>query len=272
MYARNLFRNAYNFSISFGSDINNSFEDAVEGLIKALNSYDLTSPQPFPGYYPFYVYAAMQRNYEKIDTVYEIPNHHYQEMFSFLTTYKVLIEKHGINNFLDYVPERKLTELKENNFIVYNYLRNSYEYDFNNILYDAKIEELALYKALQDALDVLLNTLPEREKEILKLRHGIVDGNELTLEELGQIYGLTRERIRQIESKALKRLRHPRRLNYLYGFYELKENLQYSSETGEFSKLLTRELMFDDIFTKIEILNTNKKNVSEQNEFSDMTQ
>jgi len=96
MYARNLFRSAYNFAISFGSDINNSFEDAVEGLIKALNSYDLTSPQPFPGYYPFYVYAAMQRNYEKLNTTYEIPNHHYQDMFSFLTTYKVLIEKHGI--------------------------------------------------------------------------------------------------------------------------------------------------------------------------------
>lgn len=84
------------------------------------------------------------------------------------------------------------------------------------------------------------------------------------------IYGLTRERIRQIESKALKRLRHPRRLNYLYGFYELKENLQYSSETGEFSKLLTSKLMVDDIFIRIDLLKSSEKMTLEQNEFSEM--
>jgi hypothetical protein len=82
------------------------------------------------------------------------------------------------------------------------------------------------------------------------------------------IYGLTRERIRQIESKALKRLRHPRRLNYLYGFYKLKENLQYSSETGEFSKLLTSKLMVDDIFTRIGLLKSSEKITLEQNDFS----
>ena len=253
MYSRNLFRSAYNFSISFGSDINNSFEDAIEGLIKALNSYDLTSPQPFPGYYPFYVYASMQRNYEKIDSTYEIPNHHYQEMFSFLTTYKEIIEKHGIHKLFDY-------------------LRNSYEYDFNQILYYPKIEELNIYNDLRDSLDTLLNTLPEREKEIIKLRYGLIDGKELTLEELGKIFGVTRERIRQIESKALKRLRHPRRLNFLYGFYELKTELLYSVESGEFTSSLSRELMLDDIFTRIELLDTNGKNLFEQNEFSDMSQ
>lgn len=130
---------------------------------------------------------------------------------------------------------------------------------------------MAIYENLKNAIDVL-NTLPEREKEILKLRHGIVDGNELTLEELGQIYGLTRERIRQIESKAIKRLRHPRRLNDLYGFYELKENLQYSSETGEFSKLLISKLMVDDIFTRIDLLKSSEKMTLEQNEFSEISQ
>lgn len=272
MYSRNLFRSAYNFSISFGSDINNSFEDAIEGLIKALNSYDLTSPQPFPGYYPFYVYASMQRNYIKIDSTYEIPNHHYQEMFSFLTTYKEIIEKHGIHKLFDYVPERKLAELKEKNYIIYNYLRNSYEYDFNQILYYPKIEELNIYNALRDSLDTLLNTLPEREKEIIKLRYGLIDGKELTLEELGKFFGVTRERIRQIESKALKRLRHPRRLNFLYGFFELKTESLYSVESGEFTSSLSRELMLDDIFTRIELLDTNGKNLFEQNEFSDMSQ
>lgn len=255
MYARNLFRSAYNFAISFGSDINNSFDDAVEGLIKALNSYDLTSPQPFPGYYPFYVYAAMQRNYEKLNTAYEIPNHHYQDMFSFLTAYKELIEKHGIHNLFTYVPERKLKELKEKNLSVYEYLHRNSEFDFNDILYYAKIEEIAIYESLKNALDQIFTTLPEREKTILKLRHGLVDGNEYTLEEVGQIYGLTRERIRQIEFKALRRLRHPRRLDYLNGFYESKNHLV---------------LMLDDIFTRIDFLRSNDKRYFDENEFSDM--
>ena len=94
----------------------------------------------------------------------------------------------------------------------------------------------------------------------------------MTLEELGKIFGVTRERIRQIESKALKRLRHPRRLNFLYGFYELKTELLYSVESGEFTSSLSRELMLDDIFTRIELLDTNGKNLFEQNEFSDMSQ
>lgn len=255
MYARNLFRSAYNFAISFGSDINNSFDDAVEGLIKALNSYDLTSPQPFPGYYPFYVYAAMQRNYEKLNTAYEIPNHHYQDMFSFLTAYKELIEKHGIHNLFTYVPERKLKELKEKNLSVYEYLHRNSEFDFNDLLYYAKIEEIAIYESLKNALDHIFTTLPEREKTILKLRHGLVDGNEYTLEEVGQIYGLTRERIRQIEFKALRRLRHPRRLDYLNGFYESKNHLV---------------LMLDDIFTRIDFLRSNDKRYFDENEFSDM--
>ena len=272
MYSRNLFRSAYNFSISFGSDINNSFEDAVEGLIKALNSYDITSPQPFPGYYPYYVYAAMQRNYEKNNAVYEIPNHHYQELFQFLTPNKSLIEKYGINNFLDYVPERKLIEFKEKNLYAYEYLQPLIALDFNRISYDDKIPEKASYESLRKLLNKLLDTLPQREHEILSLRYGLEDGNELTLEEVGQIYNLTRERIRQIESKALRRLRHPRRLSIIDGFSEHATESVYLPESRTFIDQYYTRLLFDDIFTRVEIDNTLNKFYPEENEFSDMSQ
>lgn len=251
MYARNLFRSAYNFAISFGSDINNSFDDAIEGLIKALNSYDLTSPQPFPGYYPFYVYAAMQRNYEKINSAYEISNHHFQDMFSFLTTYKEFIEKYGIHSFLDYVPERKINELKEKNLIVYNYLMHNIEYDFNNILYDSKVEELCFFEEVREKLYHLLSVLSEREYKTLELRFGLKDGHGLTLEEIAQKYNLTRERVRQIECQALRKLRIPRGTT---GLRECFENT------------------LDDFFPRISFLIISEKKSFDENEFSDMSQ
>ena len=243
MYARNLFRSAYNFAISFGSDINNSFEDAVEGLIKALNSYDLTSPQPFPGYYPYYVYAAMQRNYEKINSAYEIPNHHYQDLFQFLTPYKYFIETYGIHTLFEYVPERKINELKDKNLVLYEYLQTLIDYDFNMISYDAKIPELCNYENLRRIIEMLLDTLPPREYEVLTLRYGLIDGKELTLDEIGQTFNVTRELILQIEAKALKRLGAPRRSAMLNGFYDP----------------LSKNLLLDDIYTKIDYIKSKEK-------------
>jgi len=70
-------------------------------------------------------------------------------------------------------------------------------------------------KLLSEKIESVLDTLPCREAQILKLRFGLVDGRFYTLEEVGQKFGLTRERIRQIEGKALRRLRHPRRAREL---------------------------------------------------------
>ena len=71
--------------------------------------------------------------------------------------------------------------------------------------------EVASNVALREQLDKLLHQLTEREREVLKLRFGLEDGYPRTLEEVGHIFEVTRERIRQIEAKALKKLRQPRR-------------------------------------------------------------
>jgi RNA polymerase primary sigma factor len=70
-------------------------------------------------------------------------------------------------------------------------------------------------RLLRDKVDAVLDTLPSREARILRLRFGLENGRYYTLEEVGQKFGLTRERIRQIECKALRRLRHPRRARQL---------------------------------------------------------
>ena len=73
---------------------------------------------------------------------------------------------------------------------------------------------------LKDKIEAVLNTLTHREREIIKLRYGIGDGYTYTLEEVGRIFNVTRERVRQIEAKAIRKLQHPVRARRLEGFLE----------------------------------------------------
>ena len=79
-------------------------------------------------------------------------------------------------------------------------------------------EEYATNEILKDEISTVLMTLTDREEQVLKLRFGLIDGTCRTLEEVGQIFGVTRERIRQIEAKALRKLRHPSRSKKLKDF------------------------------------------------------
>ncbi len=72
-------------------------------------------------------------------------------------------------------------------------------------------EEFATNEMLKDEISEVLLTLTEREEKVIRLRFGLEDGKPRTLEEVGQMFGVTRERIRQIEAKALRKLRHPSR-------------------------------------------------------------
>jgi RNA polymerase primary sigma factor len=91
---------------------------------------------------------------------------------------------------------------------------------------DTKAENpsaMSSYNLLKERLEGVLATLTERERKVLELRFGLKDGYERTLEEVGRQYQVTRERIRQIEAKALRKMRHPARVKHLKGFLETEE-------------------------------------------------
>ena len=83
--------------------------------------------------------------------------------------------------------------------------------------------EMTAYSLLKERLKDVLHTLTEREQEVLTLRFGLQDGYSRTLEEVGRKFNVTRERIRQIEAKALRKMRHPTRLRKLEGFLEVRD-------------------------------------------------
>ncbi len=80
--------------------------------------------------------------------------------------------------------------------------------------------DAAAYELLKEQLKEVLDTLSDREENVLRLRFGLDDGRTRTLEEVGKVFGVTRERIRQIEAKALRKLRHPSRSKRLKDFLE----------------------------------------------------
>ena len=100
------------------------------------------------------------------------------------------------------------------------------EASFGDFIEDKAAEnplDLTSFSLLKARMGDVLCSLTERERQVLELRFGIGDGNARTLEEVGQQFRVTRERIRQIEAKALRKMRHPTRLRQLNGFLEIEE-------------------------------------------------
>ena len=83
--------------------------------------------------------------------------------------------------------------------------------------------EITSYSLMKEKLGEVMSGLTERERKVLELRFGLGDGYARTLEEVGKQYKVTRERIRQIEAKALRKMRHPTRIRHLQGFLETVE-------------------------------------------------
>ena len=125
--------------------------------------------------------------------------------------------------FRDLGMEEKILKIAQQPISLQSPVGDSDDTHFGDFIEDKSAEnpsEMTAYSLLKDRLQDVLHTLTEREQEVLTLRFGLADGYSRTLEEVGKKFNVTRERIRQIEAKALRKMRHPTRIRKLEGFLE----------------------------------------------------
>jgi RNA polymerase primary sigma factor len=225
---------------------NMSYEDLVQegviGLIYGIEKYDPSFGTKFSTYVFYWILEVIDRSIYNKGSIIRFPMHMVEKMNkinklekenSTKLTYTeedicfkigiTLNEYHLIKYYLNYYKNiSSLNKLVndasvENDTPLLDFIsENNSIYEETEVFGDTStVEDEVLKKALKKEISSILKTLTPREEKILRLRYGLDDDTPRTLEEIGKIFNLTRERIRQIESKALRKLRHPRRANHL---------------------------------------------------------
>ena len=216
------------------------FEDLEQvgyvGLIRAAQKYDANQGTVFSTYAVFWIRQAITREIMDNGYAIRIPVHMMERINKVISIDNSLGSK-GLN-----LSERMKTisdelglsyeEVKEcliikNNYLTYSSLNSPIGEDEESELGDLlsvdeteQTDEVAMQIFLREQLQEVLQTLTEREQKILVLRFGLEDGHARTLEEVGQLFNVTRERIRQIEEKALRKMRHPSRSRKLKDYFD----------------------------------------------------
>lgn len=217
MYLRTVLKQSYDFSKTNYCDFEEAFQYGVIGLITAIDKYDITSPDTFVSYFPLWVRQSMQRYCEIKGTMYRFPAHYKDKLYKITSELTAYLEEDNIESALDCLPAEFVSSIEnyeEESCNVMPYIELSEELE-DTIDYTLLVE----YWEMQRVVDNILNILNERERGVIERRFGLNRYNEMTLEEVGSIFNVTRERIRQIEAKALKKLSHPTRIKKLKGIY-----------------------------------------------------
>ena len=202
------------------------------GLIKAVEKFEYRKGFKFSTYATWWIRQAITRSISDQARTIRVPVHMIEQINKVVRESRQLMQKLGREPTDDEIAQQlgwPLSRVKQ----VKNVAREPISLDtpigeeedslLGDFIEDKEVENPAAQTAftlLQEQLRTVLGTLPPREQEVLKMRFGLEDGYSLTLEEVGLYFDVTRERIRQIEAKALRRLRHPRRANGLRDYME----------------------------------------------------
>lgn len=202
------------------------------GLIKAVEKFEYRKGFKFSTYATWWIRQAITRSISDQARTIRVPVHMIEQINKVVRESRQLMQKLGREPTDDEIAQQlgwPLSRVKQ----VKNVAREPISLEtpigeeedsiLGDFIEDKEVENPAsqtAYTLLQEQLRSVLNTLPSREQEVLKMRFGLDDGYSLTLEEVGLYFDVTRERIRQIEAKALRRLRHPRRANGLRDYVE----------------------------------------------------
>ena len=213
-----------------------SFLDIIQegntGLMRAVDKYEYRRGYKFSTYATWWIRQAITRAIADHARTIRIPVHMIETMSRLRVVSKELLQKLGREPTIEEIAKesemsvsetRRVMKISKHPISLDRPIGESEDSYFGDFIEDETVDSpvrKATQEMLKDRIDTVLKTLTYREREIIKLRYGIGDGYTYTLEEVGRIFKVTRERVRQVEAKAIRKLQHPVRSRKLEGFLD----------------------------------------------------
>ena len=215
-----------------------SFLDIIQegnsGLMRAVDKYEYRRGYKFSTYATWWIRQAITRAIADHARTIRIPVHMIETMSRLRAASRNLLQKLGREPSIEEIADeadmgldetRRVLKISKHPISLDRPIGESEDTYFGDFIEDDDIDSPVMSAAqemLKERIDIVLKTLSYREREIIKLRYGIGDGYTYTLEEVGRIFKVTRERVRQVEAKAIRKLQHPVRARKLEGFLDHK--------------------------------------------------